>query len=90
MLWSSRDLAANTAAKLTGGWFCVFLFLLTLLTLVLLDYDINLGLVEDILSKRDFKEAQAELQQYIVTMPLLAFIEFRYSDEYSLRRTRIR
>ena len=68
----------------------VFFFLLTLFTLVLLDYDINLGLVEDISSERDLKEAQAELQQYIVTMPLLAFIEFQYSDEYSLRRTRIR
>ena len=67
----------------------MFFFLLTLFTLVLLDYDINLGLVEDISSKRDLKEAQAKLQQYIVTMPLLAFIEFPYSDEYSLRRTHI-
>ena len=43
-----------------------------------------------IATQKDLKEAQAELQEYIVTMPpLLAYIEFPYSDEYFFPRTRI-
>ena len=85
MLWSSRDLAVKTAATLTGGWFCGFFSLLTLLTRYRRWYK-----HEEIASEKDLKEAQAELQQYVVIMPRLAFIEFPYSDKYSFRRTRIR
>jgi hypothetical protein len=51
LLWSSRSLAAKTAATLT-------------------DYGINLQLVAEIVSVRDLKEAQAELQQYTKTHPV--------------------
>jgi hypothetical protein len=45
-------------------------------------YGEHLQLVAEIADEKDLKEVQAELQNYVVTMPHLAFtIEFPYSDE---------
>ena len=50
----------------------------------------HLQLVAEIADEKDLKEVQAELQNYVVTMPHLAFtIEFPYSEEQCFRRTRI-
>lgn len=57
------------------------LFLFTLLTAShYTDYGINLQLVADIANVKELKDAQAELKDYVVTMPRLSIIEFPYSE----------
>lgn len=74
MLWSSRKLAAETAAALTGKSFSFEVQVAFLLMLQRADYGINLALVADIQSQDDLKGAQLELRQYVVTMLCLALV----------------